>query len=38
MEPWYPVVIGSVIFSYIHLFIWNMKQIGESGDRTRALY
>lgn len=31
MEPWYPVVIGSVIFSYIHLFIWNMKtKLGES--------
>ena len=45
MEQWYPIVIGSVIFSYIHMFIWNMKRIGESngtnygesGDRTRAL-
>lgn len=31
MESWYPVVIGSVIFFYVHLFIRNMKLYLESG-------
>ncbi len=31
MEPWYPVVIGSVIFFYIHSFIRNMKLYLQSG-------
>jgi hypothetical protein len=31
MEPWYPVVIGSVIFFYIQFFIRNMKMYLQSG-------
>lgn len=31
MESWYPVVIGSVIFFYVHFFIRNMKLYLESG-------
>jgi hypothetical protein len=31
MEPWYPVVIGSVIFFYIQSFIRNMKLYLQSG-------
>jgi hypothetical protein len=36
MEPWYPVVIGSVIFFYVHFFIRNMKVYLESG-KTLAI-
>jgi hypothetical protein len=31
MEPWYPVVIGSVIFFYIHSFIRTMRLYLDSG-------
>jgi len=30
MEPWYPVVIGSVAFFYIHSFIRNAKLYKQS--------
>jgi hypothetical protein len=33
MEWWYPIVIGSVAFSYVHLFLYNA---GKSGVRTHA--
>jgi hypothetical protein len=26
MESWYPVVIGTVAFAYIHLFNWNARK------------
>ena len=37
MDYWYPIVIGTVAFCYVHLFNWNVKTFGGSGDRTRAL-
>jgi hypothetical protein len=36
MESWYPIVIGSVIFFYIQLFIRNMKLYLQS-DKTLGL-
>lgn len=30
MELWYSLVIGSVIFAYIHLFNYNVKSYLES--------
>lgn len=36
MELWYSVVIGSVIFCYIQLFIRNMKLYLES-DKTLSI-
>ena len=38
MEPWYPIVIGTIAFAYIQLFNWNAKNNGENGDRTRAFF
>lgn len=26
MEKWYPIVIGTIVFSYIQLFNWNAKK------------